>query len=164
MNITKNFSLRELTYSQTAIKNGIPNIPTDPEVLANLKLLCEKVLQPLRDGLGYSIKISSGYRSLALNKYVGGVKTSQHNTGQASDIDLDDKNVDVFNYIASNLDFDQMIWEFGNDKNPDWVHVSYRGEGNRKQLLRAVIVNGKTQYWHMEFPKVAKVKKEKVIK
>ena len=70
MNITKNFSLRELTYSQTAIKNGIPNIPTDPEVLANLKTLCEKVLQPLRDGLGYSIRISSGYRSLALNKYV----------------------------------------------------------------------------------------------
>jgi hypothetical protein len=164
MNITKNFSLHELTYSQTAIKNGISNIPTDPEVLENLKTLCEKVLQPLRDGLGCSIRISSGYRSLALNKYVGGAKTSQHNIGQAADIDLGDKNVDVFNYIAINLDFDQMIWEFGNDKNPDWVHVSYRGDENRKQLLRAVIINKKTQYWHMALPKEDKVKKEKVIK
>ena len=147
MNITKNFSLRELTYSQTAIKNGIPNIPTDPEILANLKALCEKVLQPLRDGLGYSIRIASGYRSLALNKLVGGVKASQHSIGQAADIDLYDKNVDVFNYIASNLDFDQMIWEFGTESNPDWVHVSYESTGKqRKQILKAVKSGKGTSY------------------
>jgi len=160
MNISENFTLRELTYSQTAIKNGIPNVPKDPQVLENLTALCENVLEPLRKGLECPIKISSGYRSAELNKLVGGAKASQHNVGQAVDIDLDAKNVDVFNYIASNLEFDQMIWEFGDDENPDWVHVSYKEGANRKQLLKAVRVKGSTQYQPMEPPKAKKAKKK----
>jgi hypothetical protein len=161
MNITEHFSMRELTYSQTAIKNGIPNIPKDPQVAENLKTLCEKVLEPLREGMKCAIKISSGYRSPELNKLIGGAKASQHNIGQAVDIDLDGKNAEVFDYIANNLDFDQMIWEFGDDTNPDWVHVSYNAAGNRKQLLKAVKVAGKTQYQVIE---LAKVKKKKAAK
>ena len=161
MNISKNFTLRELTYSQTAIKNGIPNVPKDPQVLENLTTLCEKVLEPLREGLGCPIKITSGYRSADLNKLVGGAKASQHNVGQAVDIDLDQKNAEVFAYIANNLQFDQMIWEFGDESNPDWVHVSYNAAGNRNQLLKAVKIAGKTQYQVMEIPKAKKKKSTK---
>jgi zinc D-Ala-D-Ala carboxypeptidase len=150
MSITKNFSLRELTYSQTAIKNGIPNIPKDPQVLENLTTLCEKVLEPLREGMNCPIKISSGYRSPELNRLIGGAKASQHNVGEAVDIDLDDKNAELFAYIVNNLDFDQIIWEFGDDKNPDWVHVSYKSAGNRKQLLKAISSGGKTSYQVMD--------------
>lgn len=150
MNLTEHFSMKELTNSQTAIKNGISNIPKDPQVVANLTTLCEKVLEPLREGMGCPIKISSGYRSPELNKLIGGVSASQHNVGQAVDIDLDDKNAELFSYIVNNLDFDQIIWEFGDDKNPDWVHVSYKTAGNRKQLLKAVRVNGKTSYQAMD--------------
>ena len=159
--MTDNFSLRELTYSQTAIKNGIPNIPKDPSVLENLKALCENVLEPLRAGLKCPIKISSGYRSAELNKLIGGAKASQHNIGQAADIDLDDKNAEVFLYIVKNIDFDQIIWEFGDDENPDWVHVSYNPAGNRKQLLKAVKVAGKTSYQVMD---PSKIKKKKATK
>lgn len=161
MNLTENFSLRELTYSQTAIKNGIPNIPKDPQVVENLKTLCEKVLEPLRDGMKCPIKISSGYRSPELNKLIGGVKASQHNVGEAVDIDLDAKNAELFSYIVNNLDFDQIIWEFGDDTNPDWVHVSYKSTGNRKQLLKAVKANGSTQYQVLD---AAKFKKKKAAK
>ena len=151
MNITKNFTLRELTYSQTAIKNEIPNIPKDPAVLENLKTLCEQVLEPLREGIGMPIRITSGYRSIALNKYIGGAKTSQHNTGEAVDFDLGENNAKAFEYIANNLEFDQMIWEFGTDENPDWVHVSFRKGQNRKQLLKAYRMNKNTHY--MVIPK-----------
>ena len=146
MNLTEHFSMKELTHSQTAIKNGIPNIPKDPQVVANLTLLCEKVLEPLREGMKCPIRISSGYRSPELNKLIGGAKASQHNIGEAVDIDLDEKNAELFSYIVNNLDFDQIIWEFGDDKNPDWVHVSYKAAGNRKQLLKALKSNVKTSY------------------
>jgi zinc D-Ala-D-Ala carboxypeptidase len=159
MNITEHFSMKELTHSQTAIKNGIPNIPKDPQVVANLTTLCEKVLEPLREGMGCPIKISSGYRSPELNKLIGGAKASQHNVGEAVDIDLDDKNADLFAYIVNNLDFDQIIWEFGNDKNPDWVHVSYKSAGNRKQLLKAISLGGKTSYQVMDASKFKAKKK-----
>jgi zinc D-Ala-D-Ala carboxypeptidase len=159
MSITKNFSLRELTYSQTAIKNGIPNIPKDPQVLENLTTLCEKVLEPLREGMNCPIKISSGYRSPELNRLIGGAKASQHNVGEAVDIDLDDKNAELFAYIVNNLDFDQIIWEFGDDKNPDWVHVSYKSAGNRKQLLKAISLGGKTSYQVMDASKFKAKKK-----
>jgi len=159
MNITEHFSMKELTHSQTAIKNGIPNVPKDPQVIANLTTLCEKVLEPLREGMGCPIKISSGYRSPELNKLIGGAKGSQHNFGEAVDIDLDDKNAELFAYIVNNLDFDQIIWEFGNDSNPDWVHVSYKAAGNRKQLLKAVSVGGKTTYQVMD-AKAFKAKKK----
>jgi len=150
MNLTEHFSMKELTQSQTAIKNGIPNIPKDPQVVANLTLLCEKVLEPLREGMKCPIRISSGYRSPELNKLIGGAKASQHNIGEAVDIDLDEKNAELFSYIVNNLDFDQIIWEFGDDKNPDWVHVSYKAAGNRKQLLKALKSNGKTSYQVMD--------------
>ena len=150
MNITEHFSMKELTHSQTAIKNGIPNIPKDPQVVANLTLLCEKVLEPLREGMKCPIRISSGYRSPELNKLIGGAKASQHNIGEAVDIDLDEKNAELFSYIVNNLDFDQIIWEFGDDKNPDWVHVSYKAAGNRKQLLKELKSNGKTSYQVMD--------------
>ncbi len=150
MNLTEHFSMKELTQSQTAIKNGIPNIPKDPQVVANLTLLCEKVLEPLREGMKCPLRISSGYRSPELNKLIGGAKASQHNIGEAVDIDLDEKNAELFSYIVNNLDFDQIIWEFGDDKNPDWVHVSYKAAGNRKQLLKALKSNGKTSYQVMD--------------
>ena len=159
MNITEHFSMKELTNSQTAIKNGIPNIPKDPQVVANLTLLCEKVLEPLREGMKCPIRISSGYRSPELNKLIGGAKASQHNIGEAVDIDLDDKNAEVFSYIVNNLDFDQIIWEFGDDKNPNWVHVSYKAAGNRKQLLKALKLNGKTSYQVMDASKFKAKKK-----
>lgn len=159
MNITEHFSMKELTHSQTAIKNGIPNIPKDPQVVANLTLLCEKVLEPLREGMKCPLRISSGYRSPELNKLIGGAKASQHNIGEAVDIDLDEKNAELFSYIVNNLDFDQIIWEFGDDKNPDWVHVSYKAAGNRKQLLKALKSNGKTSYQVMD-ASAFKVKKK----
>lgn len=159
MNITEHFSMKELTNSQTAIKNGIPNIPKDPQVVANLTLLCEKVLEPLREGMKCPIRISSGYRSPELNKLIGGAKASQHNIGEAVDIDLDDKNAELFSYIVNNLDFDQIIWEFGDNKNPNWVHVSYKAAGNRKQLLKALKLNGKTSYQVMDASKFKAKKK-----
>jgi len=164
MNITENFTLRELTYSQTAIKNEIPNIPKDPAVLENLKTLCEQVLEPLREGLGMPIRITSGYRSIALNKYIGGSKTSQHNTGEAVDFDLNENNAKAFEYIANNLEFDQMIWEFGTDENPDWVHVSFREGQNRKQLLKAYRMDKNTHYMVMPHPSQVEAKAKKKTK
>ena len=152
MKLSENFTLAELTKSQTAKRLGIDNTPT-PEQLENLIELCNKVLQPLRDAIG-PIHISSGLRVPALNKAIGGSKTSQHCAinGAAADIDMcppsgcKNKNAEVFNYIKDNLQFDQLIWEFGNDNCPDWVHVSYHYGKNRGQILRAVKKNGKTTY------------------
>lgn len=145
MRLSKNFSLDELSKSTTAIRLGIDNTPSDI-VITNLLELCEHVLQPLRDHIGESIKVSSGYRSPALNKKIGGSKTSQHCFGQAADISCGERTAELFKYIENNLIFDQLIWEFGNDTNPDWVHVSYSTIKNRKQSLRAYKVNGKTVY------------------
>jgi hypothetical protein len=145
MRLSKNFSLDELSKSTTAIRLGIDNTPSDI-VITNLLELCEHVLQPLRDHIGESIKVSSGYRSPALNKKIGGSKTSQHCFGQAADISCGERTAELFKYIENNLIFDQLIWEFGNDTNPDWVHVSYSTTKNRKQSLRAYKVNGKTIY------------------
>jgi hypothetical protein len=118
--------------------------------LENFKKLAENVFQPIREHFGVPIHISSGYRSAALNKAVGGSASSQHCTGEAIDIDMDGTsitNAQIFNFIKDNLNFDQMIWEFGTDKNPDWVHVSYESTGKqRKQILVAKRVGGKTTY------------------
>ena len=145
MKLSENFTLAELTKSSTATRLGIDNTPT-PEQLENLLELCNKVLQPLRDAIG-PIRISSGLRVPALNKAIGGSKTSQHCAinGAAADIDVED-NKKVFDYIKDNIQFDQLIWEFGNEKQPDWVHVSYHYGKNRGQILRAVKKNGKTTY------------------
>jgi hypothetical protein len=149
MQLSKNLSLAEVTRSETAKRKGISNMPT-PEHLENFKKLAEKVFQPIREHFGKPIHISSGYRSAALNKAVGGSSSSQHCTGEAIDIDMDGTditNAQIFNFIKDNLEFDQMIWEFGTDANPDWVHVSYESTGKqRKQILKAKKVGGKTTY------------------
>lgn len=151
MQLSKHLSLAEVTRSDSAKRKGISNQPT-PEHLENFKILAAKVFEPIREHFGVPIHISSGYRSKELNAAIGGSLTSQHCSGEAIDIDMDGSasgvsNADVFKYIKDNLQFDQLIWEFGTDKNPDWVHVSYESTGKqRKQILRAVKSGGKTVY------------------
>ena len=150
MKISEHLELAELTRSDSAKRNGILNIPK-PEHLENLKKLADKVFEPIRNHFCKPIRISSGYRSAELNKITkGSSATSQHSTGEAIDIDMDFTDItnkEVFDYIKKNLSFDQLIWEFGTDKNPDWVHVSYESTGKqRKQILKAKKVNGKTIY------------------
>lgn len=147
MELSKNFTLKELTASRTAKARGIVNEP-DAKQLAALQLLVERVLQPLRDGIDKPIKVSSGLRVPALNKAIGGSVTSQHCKGEAADIQMSGKtgNAKLFNYIKENLVFDQMIWEFGTQENPDWVHVSYSAKGNRGEILRAYKKDGRTRY------------------
>ncbi len=145
MNLSTHFTLKEMTFSPTAIKKGIDNTP-NAQAIKNLQALCEKVLEPLRSHIGGPIKVSSGYRSDALNSLIGGAKSSQHKTGQAVDVDLRDKSAEAFKWIMANLDYDQIIWEFGNDEQPDWIHVSYSTKGNRKNAMRAIKSNGKTKY------------------
>ncbi len=148
-NISKHISYKEATRSNTAIRRGIENIP-DVEELENMKLIAEKVFEPLRKWVGGPIKINSFYRSPELNVAIGGSKKSQHCHGQA--IDIDDtyghrSNASMFKHIRYNMDYDQIIWEFGDDKNPAWVHVSYVSEEkNRHRCLQAYKENGKTKY------------------
>ena len=147
--ISKNVSYKEGVYSITADRLGLENKPNE-EQLANMKEIAEKVFQPLRTWVNAPIKINSFYRSPELNKAIGGSSKSQHCHGQA--IDIDDTyghatNADMFMYIRENLDFDQMIWEFGDDKNPNWVHVSYVSpEANRNRCLKAYREGSKTKY------------------
>lgn len=148
MNLTHNFTLEEMYKSTTAIRLGIDNTPSDI-VVKNLLLLCKKVLQPLREYMDESILVSSGYRSTELNKKIGGSKSSQHCLGQAADISCGERTAEMYEYIKNNLIFDQLIWEFGTDENPDWVHVSYSSTNNRKECLRAYKINGKTVYQHI---------------
>ena len=141
MKLSKNLSLGEFTNSQTAKRRGIDNTPKGNHLEA-AKELAENIFQPIRDYFGKPIFISSGYRSQALNEAIGGSKTSQHSKGEAIDIDMDHRNgpenEEIFHYIRENLPFDQLIWEFGTDKRPDWVHVSYKQEGpQRGQILVA---------------------------
>ena len=146
MQLTKNFTLEELTRSSKAKALKIDNSP-NPEQLANLKALAENILQPLREALGFPINITSGLRVPALNAAVKGSKTSQHTKGEAVDIKVSGKNKVIFDWIVNNLEYDQVIWEFGTDSEPSWVHVSYKkNEVNRNQKLKAVKQNGKTRY------------------
>jgi hypothetical protein len=150
MKISQHLSLYELTRSDSAKRHGIDNTPT-AEHLENFKLLAEKVFEPIRAHFGVPIHISSGYRSKALNAFIKGSASSQHCKGEAIDIDMDGSsngvtNKMIFDFIVSNLEWDQIIWEFGTDKNPDWVHVSYTKGKNRKQKLKAVRSGGKTTY------------------
>ena len=148
-NISKHISYREGTFSVTAKRLGLENEP-DEKQLENMRLLAEKIFEPLREYVGKPIKINSFFRSPELNRAIGGSSMSQHCKGQA--IDIDDtygnmKNYGMYNFIKENLDFDQMIWEFGDDENPDWVHVSYVSEEeNRNRCLKAVRENSKTVY------------------
>lgn len=150
MKISPHLNLAEITRSDTAKRQGIDNTPT-AEHLENFKLLADKVFEPIREHFGVPIFISSGYRSEALNKFIKGSSSSQHCKGEAIDIDMDGSDSEVtnkmvFDFIVSNLEWDQIIWEFGTDSNPDWVHVSYTKGKNRKQKLKAVRKNGKTSY------------------
>ena len=151
MQLSEHLSLAEVTRSETAKRSGVSNQPTEAHI-ANFKLLAEKVFEPIRTHFGKPIHISSGYRSDALNKAVGGSSSSQHCKGEAVDIDMDGSahgitNKMVFDFIKANIEFDQMIWEFGTDANPDWVHVSYSSTGKqRKQILKAVKKGGATSY------------------
>jgi hypothetical protein len=136
MQISKHLTLTELTRSQTATRLGINN--TAPmHVIENLKLVAEKVFEPIRTHFKKPIRISSGYRSIALNTAIGGSKNSQHVNGQALDMQGMNglTNAQIFNYVKDNLEFDQLIWEFGTKTEPAWVHVSFSRIRNRKQIL-----------------------------
>ena len=147
--ISKHISEKEGVYSITATRRGVDNIPNSDE-LNNMRLLAEEVFEPLRVYVGGPIKINSFFRCPELNTAIGGSGKSQHCKGQA--MDIDDTfgkmtNADMYHWIKDNLEFDQMIWEFGDDKNPDWVHISYVSESeNRNRCLRALRKNGKTHY------------------
>jgi hypothetical protein len=146
MKLSKNLSLSECTKSQTAKRLGINNEP-DEQVIKNLRSVAENVFQPCRDHFDCPIYVSSGYRSPKLNTAIRGSKTSQHMSGQALDLDADVfqgiTNADIFNYIKDNLEFDQLIWEFGDEDSPDWVHVSYNPYGdNRNRALKSVKIEG----------------------
>ena len=149
MQLSTNLSLAEVTRSETAKRRGISNMPT-PEHIENFKKLAVNIFQPIREHFGKPILISSGYRSAELNKAIGGSLSSQHCSGEAIDIDMDGTDItnkQIFDYIKDNLNFDQMIWEFGTDANPDWVHVSFAANrSQRKQILVAKKANGKTTY------------------
>jgi zinc D-Ala-D-Ala carboxypeptidase len=151
MKLSQHLDLAEVTRSDSAKRKGISNMPT-PEHIENFKKLAENIFEPIRKHFGVPIMISSGYRSKALNTAIGGSLTSQHCSGEAIDIDMDGTangvtNKMVFDYIKSNLNFDQLIWEFGTKDAPDWVHVSFESTGKqRKQILRAIKSGGKTAY------------------
>ena len=142
MNLSKHVTLAEFENSPTATTHGINNKMKESQI-ASAKLLCENVFEPLRLYLNIPIRISSGFRSAQLNKMIKGSLTSQHTKGEAMDIKIDAKG---FYFIKDKLEFDQLIWEFGNDEQPSWVHVSYKKSGNRKQVLKATKRNGKTIY------------------
>jgi len=147
--ISEHVSLKEGVKSHTATRLNINNVPRDLDLI-NMKTIAEKVFEPLREFVGGPISINSFYRSPKLNSAIGGSTSSQHCIGCA--IDIDDTygyktNAEMFEYIKCNLDYDQMIWEFGNDINPDWIHISYISEdANRRRLLKAKKINGKTNY------------------
>jgi len=147
--ISKHISDREGVYSTTATRRGIDNTP-DKEHLDNMKLLAEKIFEPLRKWVGGPIRINSFYRGPELNKAIGGSSKSQHCKGQAMDIDdngCHKTNAEMYAWIKDNVEFDQMIWEFGDDENPNWVHVSYVSpEENRNRCLKAYKEDGKTKY------------------
>tara|TARA_S200002703_G_scaffold136351_1_gene125645 strand:- start:1006 stop:1479 length:474 start_codon:yes stop_codon:yes gene_type:complete len=151
MKLSNNLTLVEATKSNTAIRRGIDNTPTDAHI-ENLKYLAQKVFQPLRENFGSAIYVSSGYRSKELNEAIGGSQRSFHSHGMALDLDQDGKsyavsNADIFYYIKDNLPFSELIWEFGDEDKPDWVHVAIaKGREDEKNTKIAYRENGKTKY------------------
>jgi len=149
--ISKHISEKEATKSITALRLGIDNTPNG-NAIGNMRLLAHWIFEPLREWVGGPIKINSFYRSPELCLAIGSKTSSQHTCKNGAAIDIDDvyghkTNKEMFDYIKDNLDFDQMIYEFGNDENPDWIHVSYVGaDKNRNKILRAVRDDGKTKY------------------
>ena len=149
--ISKHISYREGTYSRTAERRDLDNTPSKDQFKC-MQDIAENIFEPLREWVGGPIKINSFFRGEPVNKAIGGSTKSQHMKGQAMDIDDTfghKTNAEMYHYIKDNLDFDQMIWEFGNDKNPSWVHVSYvTHRSNRKKLTIAYKENGRTKYKH----------------
>jgi len=157
MKLSRNLSLAEATKSITAKRLGIDNTP-DEWVTENLKQVAVNVFQPIRDAFGCPIHVSSGYRSPDLNTAIGGSRRSQHVEGRALDLDADVfrgcTNSEIFNYVRENLEFDQLIWEFGDEDNPDWVHVSFVYDGiNRKRCLKACRDDEGKVYYEVIFGK-----------
>lgn len=148
-NISKHVSYKEGVRSNTALRLGIENTP-GAEQLEKMEIVAKEVFEPLREWVGGPIKVNSFFRGEKLNKAVGGSTKSQHMSGQAMDIDDGfghRSNADMYGFIKENLDFDQMIWEFGDDENPDWVHVSFVSkEENRNRCLKAYKEKGRTKY------------------
>lgn len=140
MDLGKYFTLEELTVTRT----GLANTPGEEEE-NNLRELVKNVLDPARKQLKEAITVTSGYRSESVNRRIGGAQNSQHKKGQAADIFCSD-NAKLFGIIRGKLDFDQLIWEAGNDEQPAWIHVSYAGEKNRNQVLKMVRKDGKSTY------------------
>ena len=148
MQLSENFSLLELTKSQTAVRKGIDNSPS-PEHQENLKLLCAHILQPVRDRFERVVSVSSGYRSKELCLAIGSKITSQHAKGQAADFEIYGlSNQELATYIKENLDYDQLILEYWTPESPNngWIHCSYNVNINRKEYLRAYKNEGKTKY------------------
>ena len=151
--ISKHISYHEGTYSRTGERRDLDNTP-NKEQLKCMKEVAENLFEPLREWVGGGIKINSFFRGEPVNTAIGGSTRSQHMKGQA--IDIDDTfghkaNAEMYHYIKDNLDFDQLIWEFGDDENPNWVHISWVSHRpNRKKLTIAKKVNGKTKYIHEE--------------
>ena len=151
MKLSENFSLIELTKSQTAERKGINNTPST-EHQENLKRLCESILQRVRDHFGRVVSVSSGYRSPELCEAIGSKTTSQHAKGEAADFEIFGvSNKELAYYIHEHLEYDQLILEYWKEEDPNsgWVHCSYRSEGNRKQYLKAYKENGNTKYEHV---------------
>jgi zinc D-Ala-D-Ala carboxypeptidase len=148
MKISEHISNKEGIYSTTATRKGIDNTPNEDQRKA-MHEIARDIFEPLREWVGGPIRINSFFRSPELNKAIGGSSSSQHCKGQAMDIDdggCKKTNAEMYHWIKENLNFDQMIWEFGTDDNPNWVHISYIGEGNRNRCLKAYKENGKTKY------------------
>jgi len=151
MKLSKNLSLDEVIYSQTALRRDIDNTPTE-EHIKNLKYVAEKIFQPIREHFGVPIYVSSGYRSKDLNEAIGGSPRSFHSHGMALDLDQDGRNkgvsnADVFYFIKNNLQFTELIWEFGNENNPNWVHVAIApGREEEKNTKIAQKINNRTTY------------------
>ena len=135
--LSENFTLEEMCYSEIAINNGVLNeVQGDSYVIANLSLLCNRVLQPLRDEYNAPININSGFRSFELNKLIGGSPTSDHCYGMAADINIKGLNDDAFLLIKNTLPFKQLIWEKGDDNYPEWIHVSFSLDNNKREVLK----------------------------
>jgi hypothetical protein len=149
--VSKHISYADAIRSDMAKRKGLLNYFT-PEQLDRMKVLAEKIYEPLVEHFQVFIYISSFFRTAAVNKLIGGAKKSQHlaNDGSAIDLDVDGKdyitNKEIFDYIKDHLEFDQLIWEYGDDINPGWVHVSYNEGKNRKEILTMVIKDGKKYY------------------
>jgi len=149
MKLSEHLTVKEATKSATATRLGIDNSPTIAHLEA-LKTTAKMIFEPVRKHFNVPIAVTSGYRSKALNDAIKGSSRSQHCHGQALDIDADVfggvTNKEIFEFVKNSLDFDQLIWEFGDDENPDWVHVSYTDDVNRGEVLKAYRDGGRTKY------------------